>query len=333
MDEASQLPNNLPDAIRFLANSADADIYVLSGEISRAMADQVIDAISSSKDKENAYLLLTTYGGSADAAYLIANTFKKFYEKFTLVVFGYCKSAGTLIALGADEIVMALHAELGPLDVQILKENELGSQSSGLDIFKTLDIINEKAFEIFEHTMLSVKARSGGLITTKMASDLAVTMATQLLAPVMAQVDPTKLGEMQRAIDIARHYGTRLGASVPTINKLINEYPSHGFVIDINEAKELFPKVRPANEVETILEKLLGVALTEQFGIDCIRKPHGSGVLLPLHESLKQIAENNKDETMIEKTTSDDNLEQDTVKVKSNAVKRSGKDASSEAQA
>ena len=31
----------------------------------------------------------------------------------------HCKSAGTLLALGADEIIMSNLSELGPLDIQL----------------------------------------------------------------------------------------------------------------------------------------------------------------------------------------------------------------------
>jgi len=105
--------------------------------------------------------------------FIIARSLKRFYKRFTLHVFGCCKSAGTLVALGADEVVMSAHAELGPLDVQLLKEDELGQQSSGLDIFQALSIINAQAFRIFENNFLKIKQRSLGTITTKTAADIA----------------------------------------------------------------------------------------------------------------------------------------------------------------
>ena len=43
-----------------------------------------------------------------------------------------CKSAGTILALGADVIIMSQYAELGPIDVQLQKEDEVGESTSGL---------------------------------------------------------------------------------------------------------------------------------------------------------------------------------------------------------
>ncbi|HET8669219.1 MAG TPA: hypothetical protein VFM05_00940, partial [Candidatus Saccharimonadales bacterium] len=117
-----------------LTKALDADIFFFSGPTHRKQAYLFMDVADDSPRRENVALVLSTYGGDADAAFIIARYLKRFYKKFTLYVFGFCKSAGTLIALGADEIVMSHRGEFGPLDVQILKSDELMFRSSGLDI-------------------------------------------------------------------------------------------------------------------------------------------------------------------------------------------------------
>lgn len=176
------------DSVELVSEKLDADIYFISGDLDRSVASGLVDLWVTSRHRTNCALILSTYGGDADAAFTIARFLKRFYKRFTLYVFGYCKSAGTLVALGADEIVMSLHAELGPLDVQLFKEDELGRQSSGLDIFQALSIINAQAFQIFESNFLKIKGRSGGTITTKTAADIATSIATQLLAPISAKL-------------------------------------------------------------------------------------------------------------------------------------------------
>ncbi len=63
---------------------------------------------------------------------------------------------------------------------------------------------------------------------------------------------------------VARLYGERLDKygrilkdGVATLNKLINSYPSHAFVIDRNEARELFSKVRAPTESEQVFGKVI----------------------------------------------------------------------------
>jgi len=67
------------------------------------------------------------------------------------------------------------------------------------------------------------------------------------------QIDPERLGEVQRAITVANVYGNRLNKSNlkrGALEKLVQGYPTHGFVIDIDEAKTLFNKVRSADQLE-----------------------------------------------------------------------------------
>jgi hypothetical protein len=192
----------------------------------------------------------------------------------TVLIFGVCKSAGTLAVLGADEIVMGPFGELGPLDIQLSKEDSLASRSSGLDIFQSLSILSKQAFTIFQQHFLGIVGGSGGVITTRTAADIATTIAAQLLTPITAQIDPMRLGEMQRAINVAIQYGTRLGTSEEVVNRLTMDYPAHGFVIDLEEAEKLFPgKVRTPNHAELELEHGLRAAFCPEGERDILQRP------------------------------------------------------------
>ena len=70
---------------------------------------------------ESIELLLHTRGGNVDAAEkLIRMVRRKVGEAdFHIVVPEYAKSAGTLMVLGADKVVMSDTSELGPIDPQI----------------------------------------------------------------------------------------------------------------------------------------------------------------------------------------------------------------------
>ena len=64
-------------------------------------------------------LVLHTPGGLVLAALQIARAVRNHKGKVTVFVPHYAMSGGTLISLGADEIVMSPHAVLGPVDPQI----------------------------------------------------------------------------------------------------------------------------------------------------------------------------------------------------------------------
>src|ERR1700704_48364 len=64
-------------------------------------------------------IVLHTPGGLVLAALQIARAVRNHKGKVTVFVPHYAMSGGTLIALGADEIVLSPHAVLGPVDPQL----------------------------------------------------------------------------------------------------------------------------------------------------------------------------------------------------------------------
>ena len=242
-------------AIELACAEFDQDLYYFSGPIDRAAFDEMRDRwYEQHLDRPNAGLILTTPGGDAHAAYLIARFFKRHYDKFRVYVFGYCKSAGTLLALGADDLVIGDRGELGPLDVQLSKDDELFQRNSGLDILQALNSLSATSQTAFDLHFLHLQKRSGGVITTRTAADIAASLVNGALSPIAAQIDPLKLGEGQRAINIALEYGTRLGAPKELVQGLVTGYPSHLFVIDADEALRIFPKARRPTASEVQLE-------------------------------------------------------------------------------
>ena len=181
---------------------------------------------------------------------------KRYYTDFILYVYGSCKSTGTLIALGANQIIMSDYGEFGPLDIQLAKDDEL-SNTSGLSYLQSLTSLNEQIFRSFESSFLNLKRKSGFTITTKTAAEIGSKLAVGLISPISAQLDPVKLGEVQRAIKIADAYGRRLCEDTTIVSRLIAGYPSHGFVIDYEEASKIFPNVRFVNQPEALLERML----------------------------------------------------------------------------
>jgi hypothetical protein len=73
--------------------------------------------------------LLHTGGGDIDAAEKIVNLLRTTVgtRRFRVIVPDFAKSAGTLIALAADKIVMSDSSELGPIDPQFLKKDGEGN--------------------------------------------------------------------------------------------------------------------------------------------------------------------------------------------------------------
>lgn len=232
------------------------------------LRDQV-HAIENRSDRVVA--VLVTEGGLADVAFRCARILQANYKNVTICIPGWCKSAGTLFALGANELLIGDRGELGPLDVQIAVRDEIGDRNSGLILQSALESMQEESFKLFEAHMMNIKARSGNLVTFKTAADLAVQLAVGLMKPIFEQIDPVRLGDDARSQKIGYEYGVRLNLhsqnlqNDAALQQLLYGYPSHSFVIDRSEAESLFRNVKPIEgTLSSLIECLGDIAHTPQ---------------------------------------------------------------------
>lgn len=248
-----------------IAAENNCDILLLNGPIGRPLDTQFIHLCNSRKRRPNVLFVLVTEGGDADPSYRIARCLQEDYDNFAFFVSGYCKSAGTLVALGARELIIGDCGELGPLDVQMSKEDELGETRSGLTVISALSTLHREAFAAFEYFLIETKRRSAGSITTRTAIRVATDITGTLFAPIYDHVDAMHVGEAGRSLKIAYKYGELLQSrsqnySRLTLDKLTHEYPSHSFIIDRYQAENLFKNVRAPTSKEKELAIRLGEA-------------------------------------------------------------------------
>ena len=255
--DATKLALSKEDVANAIAKELDADVILYNGPMYRPVDENFIEGCLKRRRRKNVFFLLVTQGGDPDAAYRIARCLQEEYDRFILYVSGCCKSAGTLVAVGAHELIISAHGELGPLDVQMSKKDELWATQSGLAVIDTLTTLRDNVLSAFEHFFLEIKRKSNDAITLKTATEIATDMTTGIFSPLYGQVDPLHVGEAGRAMSIASHYGQRLLVKSKNIEQealkfLISKYPSHSFVIDREEASLLFKEVREPSNMETL---------------------------------------------------------------------------------
>lgn len=154
-------------ALDRVENLFGADVLVYNGPIDEDGYGQFVQATKNVRPERALMLVVITYGGSADSAYRIARFAQNFFKDFLLFVPNACKSAGTLVALGASQIHMSPFGEFGPLDVQVFKSDEIFERRSGLTSKSAVWSLTEEAFRTFEQILIGLKVRSGGTITFK----------------------------------------------------------------------------------------------------------------------------------------------------------------------
>ncbi|MBB5353678.1 hypothetical protein HNR46_003939 [Haloferula luteola] len=218
------LKEEIPNALVALWDKYDLPDYNpllfldQSNQVSEDHADQIYSSLCSFNDPHNILLVVGSRGGRIEPAYLISKNCKAVAkEKFVVVIPRRAKSAATLITLGADEIHMGSMSELGPIDPQL-------GHIPALSLTNALTTI---AKMVGEHPG-------------------SAEMFAQYLK---GQLDLGILGYFERINESATQYASRLlqgktlgGGHTPEglADHLVNHYKDHSFVIDKDEALELF---------------------------------------------------------------------------------------------
>jgi len=251
------------------------DLLVFVGSLELSADNSLISECSNdAPPADNVHFMVITPGGLASVSYRMARFLQQRYQELTLLVPSYCTSAGTILAIGAHKILMSATAQLGPIDVQIGKKDELGERQSGLTLLTSLDALQDNAFKAFERSFLNVRFRSELQISTRSCMEIAERLAVGLYTPIFGQIDPMRLGEDSRSLLVAQAYAERLRKQTNSIgdealSKLLFGYPSHDFVIDRGEAKTLFNSIVDfSREVDSVVEKLLEHIDSSQSDID-----------------------------------------------------------------
>lgn len=267
---------------QLIAANPDRDLIVISRGITRKLHIDLSREIKNKKRHNKCTIFLTTRGGDPNGGYRLARCIRHHYEHVRLVIPSFCKSAGTLIAICANELIIGDLGELGPLDIQVPNSSELAERSSGLDIIQALQASLDHAQDAFRKSLVDLRGGAG--LSTKLAGEFASKLAIGVTAPLYGQIDPMRLGEMQRAMRIAHEYGARLDRYTNSLQPgaletLVTAYPSHGFVIDRKEASELFTSVdRPTSIEDTFCTTLWHLfADQSEFGPEYIATPEDNG--------------------------------------------------------
>lgn len=75
--------------------------------------------------RENLFVILDTPGGVVETVERIVRVFREHYIEVKFVIPDRAMSAGTVLAMSGDEILMDYHSCLGPIDPQLERDNHL----------------------------------------------------------------------------------------------------------------------------------------------------------------------------------------------------------------
>jgi hypothetical protein len=207
-------------------------------------------------------LLVESPGGQAASAYGIAKVLRRRCGSFVAIVPSWAKSAATLLCLGASEIIMAEHAQLGPLDVQIF-DRDREERSSALNETQSLERLHAAALAAFDQTMFLLGPRTKKRIEFLLPHALKFT--AEMMRPLLEKVDVVQYTARLRDLKVAEEYAIRLlqpamdqETAETVAGHLVEAYPEHGFPIDYDEALDVGLNVKePTAEQGEHLDKIL----------------------------------------------------------------------------
>jgi hypothetical protein len=184
-----------------------------------------------------------------------------------------------------DELILGEVGELGPLDTQLyeLREGETGRYTSALNSFKALNQIRQYTLETFDLSAKLILSRSG--MRMKDALELATELSAIVSNPLISQMNPRRIGESSRALDIGLEYGKRIleryrgftsERAKDILQQLIYGYPNHRFILDVDELNYIGLKAgypRDNNEKHLLNELRKNFIFNSQIDITKLFEP------------------------------------------------------------
>lgn len=218
------------------------------------IADDCIDSFVHLLDHigptERISLILYTNGGHTLSAWRLINLIRMFCDELEIVIPSKALSAGTLMSIGADKIIMTKQAILGPIDPSVNNllnpQVNLGGQPTRVPV----SVENVRGYLSLTREELRIQGENN---------------LTQILMDLTSHVHPLVLGEIARTITQIRYLARKLlprqvhdeDKIRSIVDFLCADSGSHDYSIDRREAAELGLNVeKPSHELYELLRQV-----------------------------------------------------------------------------
>jgi len=199
-------------------------------------------------------LFLYSRGGAIDVPWRLVTAFRQWAETWSVLIPFRANSAATLTALGADEIVLGTHGELGPIDpimnIQRFVAQPGGGQTLVQDQVNVEDVMAYLRF-----------TQERGMLNDQAA-------LTASLSKLTDRIDAVALGNVYRTHshirDVARRVllSRRSPASKRVLKSIIESLAekvyAHGHAIGLSAAQEIgLPAIAAPQQIDGLMWDLL----------------------------------------------------------------------------
>jgi len=207
-----------------------------NAKISEAVIVPLYDHLQAIGKQESIDVVLFTRGGDTEAPWRFTSLIREYCKKFSVLIPHRAHSAGTLLALGANEIVMTPLGLLGPIDPY--RTHPLLPRSAGATEAEPISV------QDMRHAMQFIREAGGqGVPYTPEAM-------AQIFSALFEKIHPLAIGAIEQSYALAKLVGKQCLSThmdpakdealiVSLVDKLCDEYKSHAYQISRAEARAI----------------------------------------------------------------------------------------------
>lgn len=219
-------------------------------QIANDVLEHFVEHLDKIGKSQKITLILYSRGGNTITGWSLVNLIRQFCKEFNVIIPSKAHSTATLIALGADSIMMTKQATLGPIDPSV--NGPLNPQAPGPNPMARVPISVESINGYFEFAKELGVNNSDGL--------------TRIILDLASKIHPVVLGNVYRSRSQIQMLGKRLLANhikddskiQKILSFLCSESGSHDYTIYRNEARnELGLKILEPNDEQYAIVKAL----------------------------------------------------------------------------
>lgn len=234
--------NTIIYAARWTTGDVPANIISITDEDLQAFMEAIHGLKGDKLD-----LILHTGGGSAEATDAIVTYLRQKFNDIRVIIPQAAMSAGTMLALAADEMIMGKHSFIGPIDPQFILNTPVGVQA----------VPAQAIMEQFKKAQKDCAENPKNLNSW---------------LPMLSQYGPALLVQCQNQIDFGRDliktwlgnymFKGENGNKAEKIAEYLSNhdnFKTHGKHISITQAKEIGLKILDLESDQDLQEKILSV--------------------------------------------------------------------------
>jgi len=225
--------------------------------------------------------MLFTRGGDTEVPLRLVTLIREFCDRFSVLIPYRAHSAGTTLAMGADEIVMTPLACLSPIDPS--RTHPLLPRREGAKEGEPISV------QDMRHAMRFI------METARPSPDRSYTpeAMAQIVTALFEKIHPLAIGAIEQSYALAKLIGvgclsthmdpnTQKAQIEAIVDRLCDDYKSHSYMIDRKEARRIGLKARDASpEEESAMNALLKFYVARRQ--DQITKKPSPGEIFTAH--------------------------------------------------